>query len=327
MDYIISTMKNGHQHEVAHWVDKIRSNDRLFIFEMDNVDHEISPIRNIPKQENIFVFTYDDFPFKSFCIHVQHHLIDADVPKNLKMKYNVCMLNRRPAPIRVAFMRYAENIPKFIGTMYVHERVEKNYPDFNQIRYFEDMICVDEQYFYQPNDDLSNQFNIPIKRLNESPTSNTRKKIGKKYKNNFDGDIIPPFEWFETYVDLFHEGDQFFSEKLAKNFIHKKPFFYLGKDQKNSLNKFGFMDYFECQPFFYNVLEFTKELCLDIDMIHDYDIKNKIEHNYERAIDLYAEYGELSNFILDLEIYGPKITENTELMDNHVELLCSIPSH
>ena len=58
-----------------------------------------------------------------------------------------------------------------------------------------------------------------------------------------------------------------------------------------------------------------------------HDIKNKIEHNYERAIDLYAEYGELSNFILDLEIYGPKITENTELMDNHVELLCSIPSH
>ena len=327
MDYIISTMKDGKQHEVFHWCEKIKDNDRLFVFEMDNHPYELSPLRNIPDWENIIKITYDDFPFKSFCIHVQHQLIDAVVPKNIEMKYNVCMLNRRPAPIRVAFMKYAEHISKFIGTMYVHGRIERNYPDFQKIEFTEGYICVDDRYFYHPNDDLSTQFNIPIKKLTETPTKFTREKIGKKYKREFDGDIIPPLEWFETYVDLFHEGDQFFSEKLAKCFVHKKPFFYLGTDQRNALIEYGFKDYFDCNPWFTDVLELTQELCLDIDMLQDYDVAEKIENNYERALGLYKEYGELSNFILNLEINGPKITENTEIMDSYVELLGTISSH
>ena len=327
MDYVVSTMNNGKQQEVYHWYEKINDNDRLIVFEMDHVHWDISPLKFLPKQDNIIVLTVDDFPFKSFCIHIQHQLIDAKVPKNVSLKYNVCMLNRRPAPIRVLFMKNAEKLPNFIGTMYVHERVERNYPDFKTIRFVEGLVCVNDQYYYHPNDDLSTQFNISEKRLNEYPTEQTRNNIGLKYKKILDGDIIPPLEWFETHVDLFHEGDQELSEKLAKNFIHRKPFLYLGVSQRESIQLYGFEDYFSCNPWFTDVFNFTEKLCLDINILDDYDVDNKINHNYERALEIYNQYGDFANFILSVELNGPFITEKTELIDEYLEMLGTIPSH
>ena len=66
MDYVVSTMNNGKQQEVYHWYEKINDNDRLIVFEMDHVHWDISPLKFLPKQDNIIVLTVDDFPFKSF---------------------------------------------------------------------------------------------------------------------------------------------------------------------------------------------------------------------------------------------------------------------
>jgi len=326
MDYIIATMNNGKQQEVYHWCEKINDNDRLIVFEMDNVSWDISPLNSLPKQDNIIALTVNDFPFKSFCIQIQHQLIDAKVPKNLPLKYNVCMLNRRPAPIRVLFMKNAEILPNFIGSMYAHERIERNCPDVKTIRFVEGLVCVNDRYYLHPDDDMSRHFNILEKRLTETPTEQTRNNIGLKYKKEFEDTIIPPLEWFESHVDLFHEGDQKFSEKLSKNFIHRKPFLYLGVSQRESLKQYGFEDYFHCNSWFTDVFDFTAELCLDIGMLEDYDIDNKINHNYERALEVYNQYGDFANFILNVELNGPFITEKTELIDEYIEMLGTISS-
>ena len=68
MDYLVATLdsKTGQQREVDSFVDKLKFDDRLFIFECDNVEMEQSPLRTVPThQPNIFTITLNDFPFKT----------------------------------------------------------------------------------------------------------------------------------------------------------------------------------------------------------------------------------------------------------------------
>ena len=84
---------------------------------------------------------------------------------------------------------------------------------------------------------------------------------------------------------------------------------------------------FSCNPWFTDVFNFTEKLCLDINILDDYDVDNKINHNYERALEIYNQYGDFANFILSVELNGPFITEKTELIDEYLEMLGTIPSH
>ena len=71
---------NASQREVDSFVDKLKFDDRLFIFECDNVEMEQSPLRTVPThQPNIFTITLNDFPFKTFLQFVRHYLEDCDI--------------------------------------------------------------------------------------------------------------------------------------------------------------------------------------------------------------------------------------------------------
>ena len=60
MDYIVATLDpiTGAQRGVDSFVDKLKFDDRLFIFECDNVPWEQSSLRTVPAhQPNIYTIT------------------------------------------------------------------------------------------------------------------------------------------------------------------------------------------------------------------------------------------------------------------------------
>ena len=231
MDYITSAV----HHKVRTTADlnsldcllnKMKESDRLFVFECDNMPEEV--LDNIPDWSNIHKITLNEFPYKTFLQMVESYQIVE--PEPTEMKYNLCMLNQRPAAMRVVVMRIAEYWPNFVGTMNSERFVDKDKPDINTVAYKDELCLINEQKFHHDTD-LSHHFNIPSKTLTETSTQRTRDKVGL-IENTFEfpPSVIPSDEWFESRCDLFHEGDQEFSEKLAKCFYYKKPFISLGAE-------------------------------------------------------------------------------------------------
>ena len=349
MDYIVATLdsKTGQQREVDSFVDKLKFDDRLFIFECDNVEMEQSPLRTVPThQPNIFTITLNEFPFKTFLQFVRHYLEDCDILDHSDYHYNLCMLNRRPAAIRVYLMEQAKQWgDKFIGSMYNFEREENNNPPIDNISYENGIVTVKSKYHLNPEQaemgltyelqyhsdyDLSLDYNIPEIPLTESSTILTSDSFKKKYNIEFPHCVLPPDEWFQSKCDLFHEGDQFFSEKLTKCFYYKKPFLNIGMRQR--LREFGFENYFNVDSDYDSVHDLARDICTK-DALDDYNFDEKIEHNYNVMLDLFNKYGNFAEFITKLEQVGsvtdpgPEIKEHYpnhkpgQLMDEHLKLI------
>lgn len=333
MDYIVATLDPiaGVQREVDSFIDKLKFDDRLFIFECDNVPMDQNPLRTVPThQPNIFTITFNEFPFKTFLQFVRHFLEDCDILHQSEHHYNLCMLNRRPAAIRVYLMEQAKQWgDKFIGSMFNFEREENNNPSIENISYENGVVTVNELQ-YHSDYDLSLDYNIPEIPLTESSTILTSDSFKKKYNIEFPHCIVPPDEWFQSKCDLFHEGDQFFSEKLTKCFYYKKPFLNIGMRQR--LSDYGFVDYFNVDSDYDSVHDVARDICTK-DALDDYNFDEKIEHNYNVMLDLFSKYGNFAEFISKLEYVGPVTDPGPEikehypnhkpgqLMDEHLKLI------
>ena len=333
MDYIVATLDPiaGVQREVDSFVDKLKFDDRLFIFECDNVSMDQSPLRTIPThQPNIFTITLNEFPFKTFLQFVRHFLEDCDVLDYPEHYYNLCMLNRRPAAIRVYLMEQAKQWgDKFIGSMFNFEREEKSNLPIEDMSYENGVVTVNELQ-YHSDYDLSKDYFIPEIPLTESSTILTSDSFKKKYNIEFPHCVIPPDEWFQSKCDLFHEGDQFFSEKLTKCFYYKKPFLNIGMRQR--LSEFGFENYFNVDSDYDSVHDLARDICTK-DALDDYNFDEKIEHNYNVMLELFNKYGNFAEFISKLEYVGPVTDPGPEikehypnhkpgqLMDEHLKLI------
>ena len=318
MDYIVPTLdsKKSQQREVDSFVDKLRSDDRLFIFECDNIPMDDSPLRTIPiHQPNIFTITLNDFPFKIVFQVVRHYLQDSDILYYPEQHYNLCMLNRRPAAIRVYLMELAKQWgDKFIGSMFNFEREENNNPPIENISYENGIVTVNGLQ-YHTNYDLNLDYDIPEIPLTESSTILSSKSFNKKYNFDFPHCVIPADEWFQSKCDFFHEGDQFFSEKLAKCLYFKKPFLNLGTRQR--LSEFGFENYFNVDSEDYDsVINLARDICTK-DALDDYNFDEKTEHNYNVMTDLYNKYGRFAEFIFRLEDYGPITDPGPEMKEHY----------
>ena len=78
MDYLVATLdsKTGQQREVDSFVDKLKFDDRLFIFECDNVEIEQIPNRSFKKflysedsqMHSIFLYDCIDFEISDISI-------------------------------------------------------------------------------------------------------------------------------------------------------------------------------------------------------------------------------------------------------------------
>ena len=321
MDYIVATLdgKIGVQNNVHHLCDNLKDKDRLFIFECDNIPYKDSPLRYVPDWNNIHKITLNEFPFKTFLQFIEHYHVDSRVTTQ-SQKYNLCMLNRRPTAMRVLVMRLAEYWPNFIGSMYAHEREDWVRPDFKTCAFRDGLVMFDEK-LYHHNDDMSVHFNIPEVRLTETGTELTRAKVGDKYYHPFPDTIIPPDEWFQSACDLFHEGDQELSDKLAKNFYYKKPFLSLGCEQRFAMRTHGFEEYFEGGSYYDHVMPLAQEVCRD----GVPDFADKIEHNYNKVMELWHKYGEFTQFILNMELHNKTMVDEGRKMDDYLELLEDVP--
>ena len=318
MDYITATLdaKAGEQRSVAHLCNDLKDEDRLFIFECDNSD---STLRDVPDWDNVYKITLNEFPYKTILQFIEHYHVDGRLTAQ-SQKYNLCMLNRRPTAMRVLVMRHAEYWPNFVGSMYAHEREDWVRPDFKTCAFRDGLVMFDEK-FYHHNEDMSVHFNIPEVRLTETATELTRAKTGDKYHQPFPDSVMPPDEWFQSACDLFHEGDQELSDKLAKNFYYKKPFLSLGCEQRFAMRTHGFEEYFEGGSYYDHVMPLAQEVCRD----GVPDFAEKIEHNYNKVMELWHKYGEFTQFILNMELHNSTMIDQGRKMDAYLELLEDVP--
>lgn len=329
MDYITSAVHHkvraggvaADSNSFDRILENLQESDRLFIFECDNMSEEDSGLNLIPDWPNIHKITLNEFPYKTFLQMVDCYQIVEPEPTG--MKYNLCMLNQRPAAMRVVVMRIAEYWPNFVGTMNSERFVDKDKPDINTVAYKDEVCLINEQEFHH-NDDLSYHFNIPSRVLTETSTQRTRDKVGL-IENTFEfpPSLIPSDEWFESRCDLFHEGDQEFSEKLAKCFYYKKPFISLGAEQQYEMRRFGFEPYFNCGSVYEKVMPLALDICRN-GISHEYHA-DKMEHNYQLTMDLYWKYGDLTRFINNIELNNKVLEDTGWLMDEYLKLLETIP--
>ena len=330
MDYIISTLdaKTGEEKDVSYLVKKLKDGDRLFALEMDAVPWYDSKLNMLPVQDNIITLTLNDFPYKQICQFVQHFRYDAKINWGYFKHYTVCMLNRRPAAIRVLATEQMKWFPNFIYSMYPYDEDHESKSEQEQKPildiYLKDGLVYANGYQYYPDSDLSKDFTIPRVELTEDITETARAEIGWKYGQKFPHCVYPPVEYFESKVDLIHEGTHTLSEKLVKNFIFHKPFICLGVDQRLGLKEHGFMDYFNIDSHYQSVYDFTLEICQNPEYLNAYPLLETAEHNYERAVDIHRKYWHFAEFVMTREHEGPIMTEDREIMDGFTELLSTI---
>jgi len=83
----------------------------------------------------------------------------------------------------------------------------------------------------------------------------------------------------------------------------------------------GFEEYFEGGSYYDHVMPLAQEVCRD----GVPDFTEKIEHNYNKVMELWHKYGEFTQFILNMELHNRTMVDEGRKMDAYLELLEDVP--
>jgi hypothetical protein len=364
MDYIVTTLDKDNEispgiqrlhSSYDSYLKKLKDSDRLFVIESDSGPSS-SPKQLLPLQDNIYIIdsdvtsidhnkNYYGFPWKVICQHVQHLSRDFSLDDNFEKKYHVCHLNRRPAALRVLSVGDVMQLKNIVYSLYPYNEDHMSYTndhmrnniDIKTIYLNKNRVIINDEVSLKPEDDVVVRgFKIDRIRLSEDITKNARRVIGKKYHNTFFPEcIFPPVEYFQSYVDYYQESTLTFglsfTEKIVKNLIWKKPFIVLSNsgiykflEQQGFINYFNIYDGPSLKKRYKSCFNMVSDLCDDIGILSDFDVDLKAQHNFNRTMEIYAKYGDFFRFIWHIDFNGSIEIENTDIMDNFLELINDI---